>query len=183
MADRSYRDLRKLIDEPFDFHDIATFLTGIRSLSGRPAALIVTSQLNVALKRAILRSTPNLTKENQKNLFDDFKPLSGFYPQIWIGNALGVYGEKTLYDLEEIRHVRNAFAHSARPVDFDTPAIVSHCNKITLPERAPNVAPALFGLKFWPPHNAQERFIDSSLAYWEAFYDLASGRRSEWPLD
>ncbi|MGM4967818.1 MltR family transcriptional regulator [Tardiphaga sp. 1201_B9_N1_1] len=65
-------------------------------------------------------------------LFEGEAPLSSFSAKIKIGYALGLYGKIVRDDLDTIRTVRNAFAHSTVHLDFKTPAVSVVCNRLKL---------------------------------------------------
>jgi hypothetical protein len=58
------------------------------------------------------------------NLQDERGPLRSFSSKIIIGHAFGIYNEKIQHDLNVVRIIRNAFAHSKKLLDFDDPLIV-----------------------------------------------------------
>ena len=138
---RSFKDLKVLSRESLKLSELPTFLNQTRKLKDRAAVLVVCSQLETGLERAILRKLPGLDDDGYESLFGGDRSLSTFSAQTWLGHALKLFGIHTRNDLEEIRHIRNAFAHSPRLIDFKTPAIARHCGKITLPTRAPHVVP------------------------------------------
>ena len=52
-----------------------------------------------------------------------------------LGRALAIYGEVTQHNLDLLRHLRNAFAHSHAPITFETPEIaeaIAHFKPQTL---------------------------------------------------
>jgi DNA-binding MltR family transcriptional regulator len=51
-------------------------------------------------------------------------PLRSFSTKISIGHALGIYSDKLQHDLNIVRIIRNAFAHSKKLLDFDDPLII-----------------------------------------------------------
>ncbi|MGO9684145.1 MAG: MltR family transcriptional regulator [Beijerinckiaceae bacterium] len=68
-----------------------------------------------------------LDKEEEADLFEDTGPLATFSARINFGYALGLYGKKVKRDLNLIREIRNAFVHSRRHIDFETPEVVELC--------------------------------------------------------
>lgn len=75
--------------------------------------------VEIALEAAIV-SRLTLTSDERKRLFKyDYKgPLSDMNSKIRIGKALSLFGPLTTIDLESIRVIRNAFAHSLRYIGF-----------------------------------------------------------------
>jgi|HubBroStandDraft_5_1064220.scaffolds.fasta_scaffold53754_1 DNA-binding MltR family transcriptional regulator len=62
--------------------------------------------------------------ETWQALQDERGPLRSFYAKIAVGHAFGIYDDKLRNDLDVIRTVRNAFAHSKKLLHFDDPLIV-----------------------------------------------------------
>jgi hypothetical protein len=56
-----------------------------------------------------------------------------FSGKIKIAYAEKIIGPITHSDLYFIKELRNAFAHSRRPFDFQTPEVVAVCNKLKVP--------------------------------------------------
>jgi DNA-binding MltR family transcriptional regulator len=59
-----------------------------------------------------------------KALLDESGPLRTFAAKITAGYAFGIYNEKLEHDLNRVRVIRNAFAHSKKLLDFDDELIV-----------------------------------------------------------
>lgn len=180
--DRSFKDLRQLSSDPLNLIELARLLGFAHDLEPRAAVLVIVSQLETALERALLTKLSGLDSQNYERLFGEHQPLSNFYLQIWVASAVGLFGCNTRADLEELRHIRNAFAHASRHVDFSTKAVADHAAKMTLPVRAVNVVPNV-APRIWPPTNTQQQVIETAFAYWEAFMDIASEGSTIWPLD
>ena len=58
---------------------------------------------------------------------DERGAIDGFAGKIVVGYALALYSEQMREDLQQIRHLRNVFAHSMTTLDFDTPEIADAC--------------------------------------------------------
>lgn len=59
-----------------------------------------------------------------RELQSETGPLRSFSAKIAIGHVLGVYKDKIQHDLNVVRVIRNAFAHSKKLLDFNDPLIV-----------------------------------------------------------
>jgi len=71
----------------------------------------------------------------RQRLESDGGPLNSFSQKIMMGRALGIYGEVMQHNLDLLRHMRNAFAHSHVPITFETPIIaeaIAHFKAQTL---------------------------------------------------
>lgn len=68
-------------------------------------------------------------KKNDENTWQALQsetgPLRSFAAKISMAYALGIYTEKIQHDLNVVRIIRNAFAHSKKLIDFDDPLIIS----------------------------------------------------------
>ena len=96
-------------------------------------AAFVDDMLGVALSARFVR----LGKEWEDRIFTGpSAPLATFSSKIRLGFALGLYGPLTCADLDLIRNIRNAFAHTADPIKFVDPEITKTCNRLTTPHRA-----------------------------------------------
>jgi hypothetical protein len=94
----------------------------------REAALKAGSMVELSLEHAIKARIVRLRKAELKSLFEGPKSTFGtFSAKIWAGYALGLYGPKAKHDLEAIKDIRNAFAHSPHHLDFRSRKIAAKC--------------------------------------------------------
>jgi hypothetical protein len=83
-------------------------------------------------------------KPNQREgLFESTGALATFSSKIRIGYALDIFGPETYQNLDYIRHVRNAFAHTKISVSFETAAIKNICELLIMP-RSVGQVPHIF---------------------------------------
>jgi DNA-binding MltR family transcriptional regulator len=64
-------------------------------------------------------------------LVADNGPLGSFYSRIAMGYALGIHDNNMRNDLNIVRNIRNAFAHSRKSIQFDHPAVAAELGKAT----------------------------------------------------
>lgn len=181
---RKTKGLKKLISEPFNFLELAQFLGAVRKYDDRAAAIVAGAQLENALEFTLIKRLPKLDKADFGSLFHPDRPLSSFAAKIYLGHALGIYGENTRQDLNQIREIRNVFAHARRAVTFKTEEVAKHCSKLTLPVRGVNAVPT-FAAAFWPPPqtNTRSQYLESAMFLWEGLMDVAAGNEPKCPLD
>ena len=131
--DRTVRDLLQSL-EPED-----------NAFADHAIALIGASVVAKALEVAILSRLISLKEDERKRIFsyDDQGPLSDLAARIKIAYALGIFGRKTRNDLDHVRAVRNAFAHSARLIRFDTPEVAEICARLHTPTTTTALTSAL----------------------------------------
>jgi len=121
-----------------ELHPIATAILGA-----------VTAERNLEI---LLRS--KFKRKDDKTwamLVEDINgPLNSFSSKIVIGYALGIYDERMRNDLDIVRKIRNAFAHSRKLIQFDDPLIVNElgkASKLALPK------------KYWTGFKPQDRYV------------------------
>jgi hypothetical protein len=93
-------------------------------------ATIVENQLTIRLTLGMIK----LTKSEREALFEGMSPLSAFSSKIKVGYALGHFGAKTRHDLDLMREIRNAFAHSRQVISFKTPQVVEAIRRFSCVE-------------------------------------------------
>ena len=99
-------------------HPITTAILG---------AVIVEHELERLLRSKLNRKDD----ETWAMLVADNGPLNTFYFKIAMGYALGIYDNRMRSDLDIVRQIRNAFAHSKKLIQFDHPAVVAELRKAT----------------------------------------------------
>lgn len=99
----------------------------------RAAALVLGSMLDSILENAISLNFVDLATKPYNDLFrSKAAPLQAFAAKIALGHALGIYSEEFRAQLDTFRQVRNVFAHSTVPLDFDEPTIAAECRQLEL---------------------------------------------------
>ncbi|SNT01784.1 Mannitol repressor [Tardiphaga sp. OK246] len=91
----------------------------------RGCALAGAAVLEDVLRGAIEHRFSHMSEKELAELFDGTAPLSTFSAKIKIAYAMGIIGKLTRHDLEKLREIRNAFAHSIRHLSFDLPEIAN----------------------------------------------------------
>jgi DNA-binding MltR family transcriptional regulator len=83
-------------------------------------AVMVEHEMELLLRRRLKRNDDDTWEE----LLNESGPLRSFYSKIILGYAMGLYDEKIQHDLNIIRTIRNAFAHSKKILTFDDKLII-----------------------------------------------------------
>ena len=100
----------------------------IESASDREAAIISSAFLEAALKLALACT---VSDQMHAELFEGpTASLADFAPKIQMAAALGIVGTNVRRKLEYIRKIRNVFAHSILPFDFENRAVANLCAKL-----------------------------------------------------
>ena len=118
--------------------------------------------LEEVLQVSIARRLEPLNETEAKELFRHNGPIATLSAKIAMGRALGIYGRKTRKDLDRVREIRNAFAHSSSDLSFDTPEVSAACADFDLFKRL-DAKDA--HANYWPPHNAREQYLSVILHY------------------
>lgn len=98
--------------------------------SDRAAAIFTGIEVDEATRRTLLgwlRITKSKDHDDEDGLFGPMKPLASFSARIRLLYALRIVGEETRDDLNIIREIRNAFAHSGRELTFETKEVKTAC--------------------------------------------------------
>ena len=134
-----------------------------------PRALVIlqASLVESALYEAMLSALrPDITSTQTKALFDPDAPLGTFSAKIKIGTATALFGSQTFHDLGLIRIMRNGFAHSLKPLGWETKEVIDLCSHLRLPDSKIRKVPQAYyhlgnlGVVLKPGH-PKTRFVAS----------------------
>jgi hypothetical protein len=127
----SSKRLKKLADEIPPDAAVQTHLDVMedQAYADHAVAMMGAGLIEKALEVAILSRLIPMNNEDRSRLFsyDHRGPLSDLSARIRMGLAMGLYGPNTFDDLQRIREVRNAFAHSLWYITFSTPEVSERC--------------------------------------------------------
>lgn len=132
--------LKKLASEIPNLADALYHFQYMPTAEDRAAAIIEVTSLEAALENAIKTKLIPLNKDDYRELFAPEGPLGTFATKIKLAYALGLYGKHTRKDLDIIRWIRNAFAHSRKPLWFHTEVVADAIDLLTVTKRTPNLA-------------------------------------------
>jgi DNA-binding MltR family transcriptional regulator len=107
-------------------------------------AIATTAILDSGLELALKRAMRPLSAKLYKCLFEPFRPLSTFSSKIVMAYALGIISKDTFEELEKIRQIRNAFAHSSVVLHFGSDPIAPIFASLKRPQVASNKPAAVF---------------------------------------
>lgn len=99
----------------------------------RGACILVVTNVENKLLNAI-KHRLKVTDKYYEKIFGFNGPLGTFDNKIRMGYALEIFGDEMLENLNVIKSIRNAFAHSRLPINFDTPEVVSACELLIKPK-------------------------------------------------
>jgi mannitol operon repressor len=109
---------------------LASFLEELQAQTDRGAALLGPSLLEDLLG-ALLRSALINDSDCVENLLGRSRPVESFSARIDLVYCIGLIGRKVFDDLNQIRLIRNEFAHEPAQLDFNEQSIAARCNNLT----------------------------------------------------
>jgi hypothetical protein len=132
MADDWEQALRHLTRKAPDAGAARAVLNAMESHdSDRSAALVMTTFVDTSLNGIILYALGiNSQDAIMSLLIDSRAPLYTFDEKIRFCTAAGLFGTISKNNLNVMRQVRNAFAHSMVDITFTTPEIERACNRL-----------------------------------------------------
>jgi DNA-binding MltR family transcriptional regulator len=133
--DARLRGLAKRTPDSEQFFDIIFSLTDADhkpAALDRTAAITAASFVEYALQKAIITHLKkDITESELKQLFDSPQsPLSSLSSKTIVGQSLGVIQEDERQDLDTIRAIRNAFAHSMTHIEFKDSEVTELCKTL-----------------------------------------------------
>jgi hypothetical protein len=167
------QSLSRLIRK-FDLREWVCALADIRMGSDREAAILATSMIDRALEFALIEKFVELTEAQKEAIFEGMGPLSSFSAKIKLAHALGVAGDQAKSDLERIRKIRNAFAHSFAPITFDTPEVSVLCARIVFPTMTKEIIPKID--EHWEIETAKGKFLMAATLFAVLFISQESSQ-------
>lgn len=125
------RELSRAALTPREFQRvIAQRLNG----SERTAAILTAISVENMLLHTILFFLEHRDEKTVEKLTGMGGALSSFSQKIEMGYALGLYDEEVRHDLNIVRTIRNAFAHTEKPINFRTKEVKDEWAKIKSPK-------------------------------------------------
>ena len=109
--------------------EFLAFRKALTEESDRGCALFAAAFLDKTLSDILRLSLVEDTKI-EKELFEGTTPLSSFSSRIKMTYFLGIISTAARIDLDVIRKIRNAFAHKADSIAFDTQSVADLCRNL-----------------------------------------------------
>lgn len=133
MSHGKKASLHTLSREPLRAEDHEALTEELIRGTDRSCALIGCAMVDAALVAALANRFVFHDIESFDALFySQTAPLSNLSGRTRVAQAIGIIGPATTARIDTIRRVRNAFAHSIRPLEFTHPDIEKECG--SLPE-------------------------------------------------
>ena len=131
------------------------------STDHRAMVLIGSALVESFLEEVILvQCTRKFDRDWRGRLFGagpEGQAVQGFYGKILLAHALGIYNTAFFEDLDRIRRIRNAFAHTHKPLSLNSSFLKTACDFHCLNENLGGIDPTVRYSKPGPPH----RFLEA----------------------
>lgn len=114
----------------FSADELIALFRAVCKESDRSAALMVTSYVEEILRRAFSMHLNADVEGGVKGLLEGNGPLSTFSDRIKLAHALGWIEKDQASEINQLRKIRNVFAHEFRINTFSEKPIVDHLNTI-----------------------------------------------------
>lgn len=131
--------------------ELGETLAELRKGTDRTAAILAAAMVQANLDELLLSALPRTDKLTEALLYGQDGPLTRFANCINIGYALALFDDDIRQDLNSIRTIRNAFAHSRLPLTFKTRLIRQECmalKVVTIQVDDPRIAATLAAGEF-----------------------------------
>lgn len=113
--------------------DFLKIIRGMRGNNGRASALSLIAYIDCLLEGCLMLSFVQLsTKETNRIFRNSGAPLYDVSPKIKMAYALGIISDELRRQLEIMRDIRNAFAHSMHDIGFTHSTIKKECKGLDL---------------------------------------------------
>lgn len=151
--------LSDLSKEKLKFYDHPAARKELFEGTDRSAALVGAALVDSSIVNALRAHFVEMKEDEFENLFYGRNAvLSTLAGRTKIAFAMGIFGTQARDMIDSVRRIRNAFAHSARPLEFSHPLIEKECHGLP--------AATLKQLFLKPPQGVQkykERYISACL--------------------
>jgi DNA-binding MltR family transcriptional regulator len=120
--------VRDHISFPNADDDFNEFLTEFQQESDRAAAMLASAYLDDLLRQLLLASFVDDSNVTTK-LVKSQRPLGPFSARIAASYAFGLITDSERADLDDIRNIRNRFAHKLHGLTFAADAVAGRCRR------------------------------------------------------
>jgi hypothetical protein len=151
-------ELRRLSYKEASLKDFEEFYKQVsHETNERGACILMATNVELALNSAIFRVL-SWDEETRGQLTSAEGPISTFAQKVHLGRALRIYGPDTHHNLDYIRLIRNAFAHSHVPISFETKEVKDAVGQLKELKRLPPVAVPANGVEQPTEPKSRETF-------------------------
>lgn len=142
----------------------ADLVRSIEKLAEPGIAIFLAARLDELLTQLLQKHLPHLTRQDHKMLFGVASPLHNFAVKIALAHAIGIISVELRTDLDGMRNIRNAFAHSTDILHLDSFKIIAILKKnFSDYEKAPTTPLMFYIEKFVESRDALEESLKARL--------------------
>jgi hypothetical protein len=142
-ANSSVKALREFSSADPSSTDAEDLRRELHGESDRASAVLWPATIETALEGAIIRKLSSNPSSKIKRILRKIERGNAtFHQLITIAYDHGILGQKTQKDLNLIREIRNAFAHTRRPLKFDLQVVRDVCELLYAPDQRYREPPA-----------------------------------------
>jgi DNA-binding MltR family transcriptional regulator len=123
--------LKRLSRQKFDKNQVSEFLAEVSSGNDRSAALVWGALVEDALQSAIEKRLYHFNSDELNSLFGGNGFLENFAAKSLMAYAINIVTKEQYRDLDLIREIRNAFAHTMPNVTFETKEVMDVCDLLS----------------------------------------------------
>ncbi|HLN27428.1 MAG TPA: hypothetical protein VK395_06765 [Gemmataceae bacterium] len=117
-------------------HQISAFLTAVNEEKDFPCVLVATTFLDDALAALLIARLADPDKAKQLiGRGGGIPALESFATRILTAYCMGLIPKRIYTNLDNIREIRNRFAHPQSPIDFGDKEVSDFCDKLILRNR------------------------------------------------
>lgn len=166
------QSLKSILREMPTREGMKEVLAKLSDESDTTLAIVGATLVETALRMCLrVRMYSDLMPADELGLFEGDGPLATFSSKIRIGFAFEAVDPVMRDELNRLRTIRNAFAHSKSLLSFDLPAIRSMCDQLIMPEVETGAPWQVNGDEVvWVPKEPRDRFIVTVRLCWLFLY-------------
>jgi DNA-binding MltR family transcriptional regulator len=124
--------LKRLMDQFPKSEDLQRQFEALRDNTDMSVAIVATSIVERVLEKALVSAFLDKDDALQHDLFANRGPLCDFHGKILVGRAYGVVSAGEAAELQILKAIRNAFAHSPIEISFATKEIADLMREIEM---------------------------------------------------
>jgi hypothetical protein len=127
-SNTTMQNLKKLSRKSDKSFGLASFDDEITDgTSDRAIVIVLATMVETYLEAILAQRMDHLKSDDIERLFEGYGVLSSFSSKITIGYAFNIFNNDVRRDLNYIKDIRNAFAHSRTTIKFTTPEVSAAC--------------------------------------------------------
>ena len=123
--------LRDLSRQHPTMDEARALVEGLNDSPAVAAAIMGASLVEHDVERLLRSRLPRRDDRTWRDLTEDRGPAGTLSQKIALAHALGLLPDNLRRNLDHMRHIRNAFAHAKRPIQFNHPLVLAEMRKVS----------------------------------------------------